>query len=775
MLPTRDLLRGLAVLALHAAAREVDRAVGFLLHTTLDLDDFVPRALALVDFSDLGRAVALWCVSGLGLWLGTRKLGWRDADERLLAPLLLRPALTLLAIAALLVRPTFPYGSTFVVAVTQDWSIAQDALALAGMLALLRPRWPRWSPPWPGEVFFVAFLGYALLVPAWARTWEGHPGNEPKYLRMALAIGHRLSFDVEAIDAPMEDLPVEPLGASATRAAATILAEASAMIRSLPACWSPDAIRATRVSRQTIRGKDGGVFHVLAPGPSLLLAPTLRLDRALNRAHGVVGRLAVTLLVWNALAAALVAAIYSLLTLATRKPWLSAALALFFGFVPPFVFYPYQFFPEMPGALVLALTLRLVLFQKRWSVGDSALLGVLLAALPWLHQKFLPVWLVLVAMAVHHAVARLVPARAFFWIVVPQAVSLFFFALLNFAITGSPRPDALFLAWGPAGITTDHLGQGFLGLLLDQRYGILPYAPIYLLAAGGLLLPSAARLRKGLVVLAVYYMTVAAADDWHGATSNLGRYFMPIAPYVVACVGVAFASFEDRRGAWALGLALGAWTALVSRLLWLDPHAANEALRLFTNSAFADGAVYIPDLFIRSFRAGATSLYAQLSVWLLLAALLALFVRRGGGASVARTVVFASLTLLAAAVVLERWPSPYAIARFPNATELRPGTVAFVSGVASMERGQIETAGGALEVLVRSRVPLTGLAALVAGDGQAAVPGRAPVALSPQGVWLRAPLDPIAGLHGRRGVSETLYRQRILVKGPASVRLALPE
>ena len=37
-----------------------------------------------------------------------------------------------------------------------------------------------------------------------------------------------------------------------------------------------DAIRATRITRQTIRGKDGGVYYVLAPGPSLLLAPALR-------------------------------------------------------------------------------------------------------------------------------------------------------------------------------------------------------------------------------------------------------------------------------------------------------------------------------------------------------------------------------------------------------------------------------------------------------------------------------------------------------------------
>ena len=777
MIPTRALLRSFAVLVLHAAAREVDRAVGVLLHTTLDLEDFVPRALGLVDLADLARAALVWCVCGLCFWFGLEKLRSRETGERLLAPLLLRPALTLLAIASLLGRSTFPYGSTLVVALTQDWGVAQDALALAGMLALLRPRWPRWSPPWPGEVCFVAFLGYALLVPTWARTWEGHPGNEPKYLRMALAIGHRLSLDVEGIDVPMEDLPVEPISASAPRAVATLAGESFAMLGSLPSSWSTGAIRATRVARQTIRGKAGGIFHVLAPGPSLLLAPTLRLDRALNRARGEPGGLAVTLLVWNALAASLVAALYSLLNHATRMPWLSAAVALFFALVPPFVFYPYQFFPELPGALVMALALRLLLFKPRWSAGDSALLGLLLAGLPWIHQKFLPVWLVLLLMAVHHAVERLVSARAFLALVLPQGVSLFCFALLNFVITGSPRPDALFRAWGPAGITTAHLGQGFLGLLLDQRYGILPYAPIYLLAAGGLILPSqgAARLRRGLFAVGVYYMTVAAADDWHGATSNLGRYFMPIAPFAVACVGVAFASFEERRGAWTLGLALSAWTALVSRLLWLDPHAANEAVRLFAKSAFGDGAVYVPDLFIRSFGAGAPGLFAQLWVWAALAALLTVFVRRGWGASLGRTVAVASLTLVAAGWVLERWPSPFAVARFPNALELRPGTVAFVSGVASIERGRIEAAGGAVEMLVRARTPMDGLAVWAAGDGEATVPGRAAVALSRQGVWLRAPLDVLASLSGRRGVTETLYRQRLVVKGHASLRLALPE
>ena len=59
-------------------------------------------------------------------------------------------------------------------------------------------------------------------------------------------------------------------------------------------------------------------------------------------------------------------------------------------------------------------------------------------------------------------------------LIAPQALGAFLTALYNFAITGSARPDALFLAWGPAGVTTARLGQGLLGLALDARYGIVP-------------------------------------------------------------------------------------------------------------------------------------------------------------------------------------------------------------------------------------------------------------------------------------------------------------
>ena len=121
-----------------------------------------------------------------------------------------------LALLSVAVRPSYPYGFTLPVALTQDWGIGQDLAALAALLALRLPPL-RFPAPRAGEVFALSFLAYAVLVPDWAWRWEGHPGNEPKYLRMAVALGHDLTLDAEGVTAAMEELPPTPLAEAAAR------------------------------------------------------------------------------------------------------------------------------------------------------------------------------------------------------------------------------------------------------------------------------------------------------------------------------------------------------------------------------------------------------------------------------------------------------------------------------------------------------------------------------------------------------------------------------
>ena len=99
------------------------------------------------------------------------------------------------------------------------------------LAALVAWRLPalRFPAPRAGEVFALAFLAYALLVPDWAWRWEGHPGNEPKYLRQAVALGHGLTFDAEGVSAAMEDLPTRPLSESVAAAAGTLGRESWSM------------------------------------------------------------------------------------------------------------------------------------------------------------------------------------------------------------------------------------------------------------------------------------------------------------------------------------------------------------------------------------------------------------------------------------------------------------------------------------------------------------------------------------------------------------------
>ena len=512
-----------------------------------------------------------------------------------------------------------------------------------------------------------------------------------------------------------------------------------------------DAIRATRVTRQTIRGKEGGVYHVLAPGPSLLLAPALRVDRWLNLRDGRAGRVAVSVILFNALAALLVGALCALLRDATGRPGLSAAISAGAGLVPPFLFYFFQFYPEMLGALVFAVALRWLLFRPWWRAADAWGMGLLLATLPWLHQKFLPAWGVLAAWAVVKLVAEMAPLRHALGVVLPQAATLLLFALYNFAITGSVRPDALFLAWGPGGVSGARVGQGLLGLVLDARYGIVPYVPFLLLAAAGLAVPGARRLRAGFPAMAVYYLTVAAADNWSGAVCNLGRYFMPVAPFALALAAVALAHAGARPGVRAVALTLAGWTALAAGLLWRDPHAANDCAQLLARSAIADGNVYVPNLFLREWADAAPGLWARVLAWIAMAALLAWWVRRAalghGATSASRALALGMALVLTLAFGLERWPAGRRAAAFPGAVEIAPGVTAF-------------TADGR-DVIVRARAPQTSIRIRATGEGAVRIPGVPPFVVGPGGSEANVPLIEVAHLAGRRGVEERLYRQRI--------------
>ncbi len=347
---------------------------------------------------------------------------------------------------------------------------------------------------------------------------------------------------------------------------------------------------------------------------------------------------------------------------------------------------------------------------------------------------------------------------------VPQAVSLYLTALYNFAITGSVRPDALFLAWGPGGVTTARMGQGLLGILLDARYGILPYVPLLVLAVAGLVLGGARRFAVVLPAAAVYYLTVASADNWAGAVCNLGRYFMPVAPLAIALVAMAITRASRRRGALALALILAGWSALFAVALWHDPHAANDSALLLAQSTYADGNQYIPNLFLRRWSDGAPGLWVRIGLWMVAIGVAAVWWRRAAaaqsgtvvgrrgtvGASPSAVLGGTLAVLLAFALTLEQWPTARSSPFFGRAVAVGAGAVAFArgGGARAAGRGDRRAGGGhAARAHPRDRV---GSSADGRGRGRPASRGPAPVRPAPERRKSRSAAPPVSCREGKQ-------------------------
>jgi hypothetical protein len=117
--------------------------------------------------------------------------------------------------------------------------------------------------------------------------------------------------------------------------------------------------------------------------------------------------------------------------------------------------------------------------------------------------------------------------------------------------------------------------------------------------------------------------------------------------------------------------------------------------------------------------------------------------------------------VLAAALLLERGPVFRAGPRFSDALSLGPGATAFLLGPVSVEEDQARARRGTIELLVRSREPLSSLTVVADGGGTLRPGGVPPIAVGGRPVAVSVPLEPVATLVGRRGVSESIARQRL--------------
>jgi hypothetical protein len=288
---------------------------------------------------------------------------------------------------------------------------------------------------------------------------------------------------------------------------------------------------------------DGRPFPAHSPGLPLLLAPF----------YAAGGRRACVLLL--SACGALLA--WQVRRVAERlgADAAGARLAWAASLGPPVFFYGFHVYTELPSALAIAVALRLLTSRAplRSALGAAAAI----ACLPWLHLKLL-----LVSAALAGLGAARLRGRALRGFGVVLAVAGAAFLSWYHYVFGRPSPFAIYGGMPPE-FSEGSPFRALAGLLLDRSFGLLPFAPIAVLA-----LPGAARLARsadGRILLAVLGCLGGPPLFWRmwwGGQCPPARFLVPAAVVLGAALALASTASGGRGLARWRGLLLAAGFAV---------------------------------------------------------------------------------------------------------------------------------------------------------------------------------------------------------------------
>ena len=238
------------------------------------------------------------------------------------------------------------------------------------------------------------------------------------------------------------------------------------------------------------------------------------------------------------------------------------------------IFHAFTIYPDGPGAVLLLTGAWALLRLEREAAGHVGGIrpwlwhGAALALLPWMHSRFAVLAggvgaLVLLRMArVPQA-----PAKALAFLAVPS-VSLLGWLAYFIAIYGTPDPSA---PYGGETGSFAFVPDGLAGLLFDQRFGLIFYAPVLLFGfiGIGVMLARAGWRRHALELLFVaipYLVVVTYIAMWWGGRSAPARFFVPLLPWMALPAAAAWTALRRPSSRLLAGGAL-ALTLFISTVL----------------------------------------------------------------------------------------------------------------------------------------------------------------------------------------------------------------
>jgi hypothetical protein len=353
--------------------------------------------------------------------------------------------------------------------------------------------------------------------------------------------------------------------------------------------------------------KPGSRYSFHSPGLSFYLLPFYAVGSGWGRA---------ALTLWIRFAMTILGALFGLqVYLYVRRAWwwnredLALGLWAVTSLATPVFFYSLHAYPEIMAALFSLTVFRLLRFSKWLTPGRLLLFGFLLSSLVWLHAlKYVFILIPLFLYCLWSLARRRCPLRDWAVFLSVPAVMAGLYLLFSYKLYGSINPTAVswqgamdgretagFLKMLWSGIPFRFRLETLLGYFLDQRDGLLLYAPIYLFAFLGFLrmVREKARAKQAWLILAVSapYVLVSAFLTQRTGYAPQAR---PLVAAVWALIFFLAAYLASERKPVFTGLwhASVAWSLLATWLLLRHPLALYQE----TTAGAADRA---GDLFTR--------------------------------------------------------------------------------------------------------------------------------------------------------------------------------
>ncbi|HVL67831.1 MAG TPA: hypothetical protein VM364_11255 [Vicinamibacterales bacterium] len=292
-----------------------------------------------------------------------------------------------------------------------------------------------------------------------------------------------------------------------------------------------------------VRGRGGAIYSIHSPGVSALVAPAF--------AIGGYGATVLFLLVLSALGSALTWHLAWMVTGRRDAAWFGwAAVTL----SATWIFHSFTVFPDGPGALMTLVGVWGLIRAEQEKGGDSVRVtpwfwhGAALATLPWMHTRFAVLAGGIGALILLRLAAVPNPlGKAMAFLSVP-AVSLIGWLAHFIALYGTPNPAAPY-ADSLGGF--EYVPDGIAGLLFDQGFGLVAYAPALLFAFIGLGVMAARPdwrryALEHLFVLVPYLIVVTHYPMWWGGRSAPARFFLPALLWMGIPAAAAWASMSRR-------------------------------------------------------------------------------------------------------------------------------------------------------------------------------------------------------------------------------------